>query len=308
MTQQEKEEYCALFKEVFGLDFSLEDFEKKYDSPAFGYSYHGLMIYEGHILGSNSIIPFHYDFFGKKHVFGLDLDTMISKKVRGKDVLAMKKLWKSAVPVMLEDNIPFVFGFPNAIAYPYWQKVIKWTDIGNIHYYVHPIRVGKLAGKFNFLNPFSRTFCALTNGAAALFRGSKKEINYNIDRVMDEKYESYRYKDYKTISTGGEAVTHYSIVDEEQGRVAYIIDAKPFSPYNLRQSVRAIARAEKGNIDAILHIDRLGFFPINLFKAPTKFEPIKIRMAGEILNKEVIDERVLDVNNWHICLGSFDVR
>lgn len=311
-TPKEKENYCRLFKSVFNRDFTLEDFDNKYKSTVYGYSYHGLMIEDDEIVGSNSIVPFYYHFFGRKIIFGLDMDTMIEKAHRHKDIMALKKIWQSSIPVMKAEQIPIVFGIPNAIAYPYWIKVNKWKDIGGLHYYILPIRISKLAHLPGIFDIYSLFYSAFFNFLAAIFPGSKKERRFPIARVDDPAFAAYRFqgyfKNYRKIDLGSNGIAYYTIVAEEKARVAYIIDVQPFSAYHLSRAVREVYRLEKKTVDAILYVDRLDFCPVNLFKAPRRFEPVPIRLCFQVVDDSIIDGRADRIENWHTNLATFDVR
>lgn len=311
-TQAEKENYCRLFKEVLGRNFTLDDFATKYDSPVSGYSYHELMVDDGEIVGSNSIIPFHYDYYGTRTIFGLDLDTMIAKSHRGKDVMALKKMWQSAIPMMKADRVSVVFGFPNALAHPFWIKVNKWRTIAQLRYYMLPIRVSKLAKVPAALDVFSQAGCGLLNLLATAAPGDKTPLTFPIAKVQDAAFAAYRFggffKNYRTIELRSQGGVHYTIVDEDGTRAAYIIDVVPFSAHNLRQAVREIYRRERTAADAIIYVGHLPFTPLNLFEVPRKYEPAPQRLSFQILDDTVADERVSHVENWYINLAAYDVR
>jgi hypothetical protein len=312
LTADERGTYCRLFKEVLGRDFTLDDFATKYNSPAFGYSYHGLMMDGGQIVGSNSIVPIHYDYFGTRTLFGLDLDTMIAKSHRGKDVMALKKMWESSIPVMKADGMTLVFGCPNQIAHPFWIKVNKWTMIAQLEYYMLPIRVSKLAKVPAIADVASRIGCGVLNAVAALMPGGRTPVAPPIAKVRDAAFEAYRFggyfKNYRRLGFGQGGTVDYTVVDEERARAAYIIDVLPFGPHALRQAVRAVYRREKRNVDAILYVGHLPFPSVNLVKVPRKYEPVPVRMSYKILDDTVVDERAGKVESWRVNLSTIDVR
>ncbi|MDA7891093.1 GNAT family N-acetyltransferase, partial [Akkermansiaceae bacterium] len=111
LTEQEKYDLCKLFSEVFEKEMSLNDFLKKFSSNAKGYSYHSLLKDDEKIIGCYSCIPFEYEYFGKKLIFGLSVDTMIHKNHRGNPYI-FKKLATAIYKELVKDGLSFVFGFP----------------------------------------------------------------------------------------------------------------------------------------------------------------------------------------------------
>jgi len=115
-----------------------ESFEQKFEKNQNSFSYHGLMTDEGRIVGCYSAIPNEYNFFAKKIVFALSVDTMIAEAYRG-NPFNLKKMANLVYDSLKEYGIPFVFGFPNDNVYLVRKKILKWQNIGRLDFYILPI-------------------------------------------------------------------------------------------------------------------------------------------------------------------------
>ena len=138
----EKHALCALFQDVFHKPRSLESFEREFARPELGGSYHCLLFDDkDDVVGSYTSIPVRYLVGDEEHIFGLSVDTMIRRGVRGKGHL--KRMAEDTYARLAEDGIPFVFGFPNENIYLIRKKILSWTDIGNLSYYLLPLGFGR---------------------------------------------------------------------------------------------------------------------------------------------------------------------
>jgi len=87
-----------------------------------------------------------------------------------------------------------------------------------------------------------------------------------------------------------------------------LIDIVPMQKRYFENAIKYILMKEKTDIDIIIYIGKLNFWPVNMFKVPKKLEPRRIRMAGKILINGMIDERILDLANWNVNLANYDGR
>lgn len=307
LTQTERSRICSLFEQVFEKEFSLRQFERKYDAPVGGTSYHGLTLSEnGKIVGCTATIPFSFDSFGEEKVFGLVVDSMIDPAYR-KSIFALKKMFDQSAELMNNDGVSFVFAVPNDNAYQYWMKVAGWKDIGNLDYFVLPIRIGAVKRRLRVLNLLSSSFAKLINLPPVQGSVISKE-RFPIAKSMNNDFLEYRYDaGYKTLKLGEGSFAYYRVYDEQGVRTAFIIDVFPLTKQNVEKTVKAVHAGEKSNIDIIVYVGNLGFRPRNLFPTPARLAPRILRLCGRKID-DALDDRVFEMDNWRYNLADLDVR
>ena len=302
----EQEQMRELFLRVFDKKMTKETFERKYFYTPRGYSYHSLMLHGEKIVGAYTAVPGRYEFFGKEQIFSLSVDTMIDPKFRGGGHFV--KMANLVHQGLINDGIPFIFGFPNEHFYPAQKRLLKYKDIGELDYYVLPLNVGSVVRKLKPFNSLSRGFCRF---AARLCRIPKNsDAKYDIAKIIDEQFERHRYdKSYERIELAGGGKCIYKIYEEEGGiRALYIIDVVPLAPASLTKAVKQICRMMFNAVDIIIYIGKLPSRPAVLWKVPDSKKPRKIRMTGKILIPEAIDDSVFNIDNWRVNISDFDVR
>jgi hypothetical protein len=306
LSTEETEQFLALFARVFPRSLSRNEFERKYLWTPAGHSYHGLMIADGVLVGAYSLIPYAYSFFGTKVLFGLSVDTMICEEHRGGpfNLLRMASLACGAAE---GEGVGFVFGFPNDNAYKLTTRVLRWTDVGNLDFYVLPIRIGAIRPALWWANPLSRL------GAGGFVRlprlSSRDGANFGVEKVQDKRFEGHRYShEHQIISLTGGRCVYRTCLEPDGVRTTYIIDVSPLTSACFAQAVRAVYRVVAGQTDLLLYVGRLPFRPAGLVRVPPAKRPRQIRMCGRILNRRLVDDRVLDLGNWNVNISNFDVR
>lgn len=306
LTESEQQQMRDVFEAVFNKKMTKDTFDRKFFYTPKGYSYHGLMLYEKTVVGATSAVPGRYKFFGQEHIFSLSVDTMIDPKYRGGGhFLKMIKLVHEG---LINDGIPFIFGFPNEHFYAVQKRLLKYEDIGELDYYVLPLNIGSVVRKLKPFNVLSRSFCRL---AARFCRiPGNSEAGHGIAKVVDKQFERHRYDaSYSRIALREAAECIYKIYEEEGGiRTLYIIDVVPLTAASLARAVKQICRTAVKAVDIIIYVGKLPSRPAGLWKAPDSKKPQRIRMTGKILVPDVIDSAVFNLNNWCVNISDFDVR
>lgn len=304
----EKAQICTLFFDVFGKKKTLEDFDKQFLGTAKGYSYHGLMLTDdSEIVGCYSTIPIEYFFYNQTFTFALSVDTMILEVHRG-NPFNLKKIANLVYDLLLQDNVPFVFGFPNDNVYLVRKKILKWVDIGTLNYYILPIRIGKIIKTLSPFNLFSQVFSRFISIFLPV-NAVLEQKKYEIDKINDQAFIDYRYALFEgnsKIIKDEFGYFSYRIESYEGTLIAYLIDAYPMTKDRFDYSVNHIIKKEP-MIDAILFVGIIDFTPMGLFKVAKKFEPKTVYMAGKILDNTKIDNRIFNIQNWNVNLSNFDV-
>ncbi len=308
LSVDEKKEICNLCYNVFNKEVTVEQFRNKFERTCLGYSYHGMMLNDGKIVGCYSAIPYRYKFFGKEYTFALSVDTMIDKNHRG-NLYNLKQMANLVYAELEKDQIPFVFGAPNDKIYPIRKKILTWSDIGIMDFFILPINIGKIKKYLTIVNPLSRLFAAIIMKLPTSCV-SAQQINKNtfsIEQQKDTELIRFRYAhNYTIVKLSEKAYMVYRLQPVNNIRAALIFDVNPLEKAVFESSVKYIYENERSNIDAIVYMGNLNFRPKNLIKVPERFRPKTIRVSGKIIMNELIDDRIFNIREWNVNLSNFD--
>jgi len=305
LTISEQKQMCDLFLRIFDKKMTADVFERKFFYTPIGYSYHSLMLHGEVIVGAFSAVPGRYSYFGEEKIFSLSVDTMIDSKYRGGGHFV--KMANLVHQSLVNDGIPFIFGFPNEHFYPAQKRLLKYEDIGELDYYALPLNIGSVVRKLKLFNSLSRGVCRFSTQLCRIPKNS--EAKCEIAKVIDKKFNQHRYdKSYGRIGLADGAECIYKIYIEEGGiRTLYIIDVVPLTAASLTRAVKQICRMAL-DVDIIIYVGKLTSRPAGLWKVPDSKKPRKIRMTGKILIPSAVDDSVFNIDNWRINISDFDVR
>jgi hypothetical protein len=306
LSTPEFQQISDLFSAVFNTTFTSEQLRAKYRAPSRNNSCHGLMVSdEGRITGALAIIPFDYDFFDKKAVFGCAADLMVHKNYRS-DITAMKKMYDAVIGI-IQNEIDFLYAVPNPNSHLYFRRILGWNEIGKLDYYALPLHVSRLSPRLKGLDIFSQSAAALLN--VPVWPSPEHAIEKPIVKILTPDFINYRYPAgrYQKIEVSGRRA-YYAIYHEPPVTTAYIVDVCPLSANWLSEAVRHIWRKERQNIDIILYVGAGCPGVPNLFKVPLRFEPRRLHLIGKVLNPEKIDDRIHCIKNWQFNISDLDVR
>ena len=284
-----------------------EQFKFKYLKNFMNFSFHGLMINENHeIVGCYNVIPYEFIFFSKKKIFGQSVDTTIHADYKG-NIYNLKKLANIVYENLQKAGVSVVYGLANKKFYLVKKKILGWSDIGKLNYYVLPINVKKFYKIFYFINNLFFIFIKLL----IKFKIKKKEkYNFNISKIYNENFHSGRYdKNYQVLEEGECKIIFKEINHKkyDNAKIVYIIDVIPLSKINIELSVNKILKALPST-DLIIYVGNLRSVPANLLKVP-KFLLKKKQtiISGKILNSAEVDNSIFKISNWSINLSNFDI-
>lgn len=298
---------CLLFEEVFvGHSKNLLDFKNEFLNTALGYSYHALLFDKEEIVGAHSLIPCHYKMGEKAILTAFSVDTMIRRGYR--DFFNLKDLVELTEMEAKKAGIHFIFGFPNDNSYPVLKKGLKYSDIGKMSTYIYPYRIGGIKSGLHFLNFLSIIFCRFMEFISVLV--SNKTINTFLvdkDRTL---YDSYRYKwfnnSYKQITLDNFRFV-YRIVLHEGIRTVFLLDMDNVSSHNILRAVSYIRKKNGKEFDLLMYVGWLPCKHLPLIKLPRKLEPKNFNFTGKFLDKENIDDRFFNIENWNVNLSCYDL-
>jgi hypothetical protein len=277
----EREKFRKLFYHVFNKDISSREFDRKYMHTPLGYSYHGLMFSEDQLVGAYNIVPYRYDCFGVRMLFGLSTDMMVAEEHRG-GPFNIVKMVHMVYEGLKRDNIGFVFGFPNNNAYRFTKHILKWNDIGELDFYALPINIAALRPGLSWANSIAR----LCVGSFARIPRIQRDVrvNFNVQKINGGDFEEHRYdKQYEVIDLPGGGKCHYRIYTEDGGvRTLYIIDVIPLTPKDFIGAMRKVHAIADKHADLILYVGKIPFHPSGLIRVPRSKQPRRIMMCGKV--------------------------
>lgn len=299
------------------LDLYFRVFERKRDIPSFdrlflntykGYSYHGLLLSDGVIVGTFAAVPYRYSYFKQDREFALSVDTMIDVEYRGGGGANLVQMARLVYEAMIEDGISLILGFPNEYFYRHEKRILGTDDVGELDYYILPRNIGKVVSGLKFLNPISRLWAKVVSSMPLM--PMKNTCKCNIAKTDDDKFKRQRYDDsYSGINLSDKAECVYKIYHEEgDTRTAYIIDVSPLTPRYFAEAVKKISKATAKSADMMLYVGKPNFRPFGLVKVPNSKKPQKIKMTAKILIPELVDNSVFEIHNWNVNISNFDVR
>jgi Acetyltransferase (GNAT) domain len=307
LSQADKDQFRRLFFKIYGKNMSEEDFSRKYLYTPLGYSYHGLMIGDGQILGACNTVPYRYRYFGREAIFGLSVDLMVDEEHRG-GPFNVKCMADLVCQAMRDDGIDFVFGFPNEAAYPCVKRLLGWRDVGELEFYVLPHKIGALVPG---LRPMNCPWRLVTAGLVRWPRLPDSAVAaYNIQKVCDAGFEAHRYDgQHHRLDVGQGGTCMYRTYTETNGvRTLYILDVDPLEKTFFREAAQELYHRHSTLTDLMLYVGRLPFTPRPLLRVPASMRPRRIYMCGKLLTPGAFDERLFDIENWNVNLSNFDVR
>lgn len=304
LSSSEFDQLASLFNQVFEKSICADDLRAKYANPLHGESHHGVMLADdgkiaGHIVG----IPFQYDFFGRPVVFANAVDLMIHPDQRV-DLLSFSKIYDAMLSVS-QGLYDFVYAVPNPSSHLYFKKLLRWKDVGDLHYYLLPLRASKLDARFRGFDWASslaaRLLCAMPSGVG----GGEREAP--ISKQVSPEFIEYRFRSGYERFSEGEAWAYVKVVDEDATKTAYVVGARPLDGKWMREVVRRVVRRFGAQIDVVLYVGTEFDAPFNLRRVPERFEPRKLTLVGRRLS-DGVDDRVYELENWRFDLLDWDTR
>lgn len=305
--------YQLSFNIVFKKEFDIDFFKHKYLTVIDGYSYHALLLNEEqNVVGGCSVCPYLYKNDEEIIKLGQAVDVFIIEEYRI-DPLMLRRMYFQLKKLLIINDIKVVLAVPNETAYPYWKNIVKWKDVGDIPYWIIPLKVGNIFKRFRFLNTISFYFFLLWSSLnyviSLVYNSKQRKSSYEL--ITDDNFCKYRYSDGHRIVMLGEVTIYFKIYDEDGVRTAYLIDAKQDNKHTYKSLVKGILYLSlKTKCDLILFVGQLKFFQMQFIKVPKRFEPKRLPLTCDILKKDEINKYadMLNFKNWNYGLINYDVR
>ena len=307
--------YINNFNSVFGKDFKLDFFQRKYLKSSSGFSFHALLLSDNEeIVGGCTVIPLNYFCKKDKFIFGQAVDVFIVENYRT-DPLMLLKMYSQLRSVLISNKVRVVLAVPNEIAYPYWKNVVKWKDIGDLKYWIFPVKLGNLTNsKFSrALNAISIAFAEVSlifNSWVSFLTNSKRgSVYYEIEK--SKSFDSYRYDESYVKIKGGDIEFVFKIYVEDGKIVAYLYEFNENGAVTFKSLVKAVSFIKRfRDIDAVFFIGKLNLTQFLMFKVPKKVEPKRLPLVFDIISPEDhgVFSEINNIKNWNYSLLNYDVR
>jgi hypothetical protein len=243
---------------------------------------------------------------------GQAVDVFILKNFR-KDPLMLSKMYSDLKDLLIANSMIAVMAVPNSIAFPYWISIVKWKYLGDLKYWIIPIKLGSIMNKSNLYNLISSIcikFLLVINNVFSLIH-NKVERKSTYELIDDEKFIAYRFsKGYEKINLKN-ITFYFRIYDEDNVKTAYLLDAKQKNRLSYRALVIAASYIVKNtNCDLILYVGPVKLPQLMFFRVPEKYQPKQLPLTCDILDKRNIDlySDMLKLGNWNFGLKNYDVR
>lgn len=307
ISSDEWNSFVSSFNIVFEKNFSVEHFRHKYFNSAIGVSFHAFLMYENNIVGMFSAIPRKYIFKGDDQKIALACDAYILKEHR-KDEFFLKSMSDAVFEKMSKHGIHYIISIPNPTAYPYWKFYGGWKDISELKYYVIPLNVSKLIGKYRFLDGISKLFFrTVIHLPVLLFNNKQHQKDICLKKDSDFVSQRYSSNDYHVRKFSNNGYFVYRLYVEENIRTAYLIDCEPMTSANIQRALKIIMQENRSSIDLIMYVGILKRKPFYFFRVPKKKEPRSQTFTGLQLHKSC-NEDFYSIEHWSVGLADFDNR
>jgi len=305
--------YQQSFNAVFEKNFDLAYFKHKYNTSIDGHIYHALLLNDtGYVVGGCSVLPFRYRKNDKIIRIGQAVDVFILEEYRT-DPLMLRRMYLQLKKMLIENEIVAVLAVPNATAYPYWKNIVKWKDVGDLTYWMLPVKLGNIKRKWRCLNIVSLLFSyvwLVFNALAICFLNNKQKLSlYELE--IDDDFCTNRYTPEHTKVIVGDIIFYYRTYDEEGIKTTYLIDTKQNGRLTSKALLKGVSYIiRKTNADMVLFVGSIKLFQTLLIKVPKKLEPKRLPLTCDILNKEDIEKYadMLEFSSWNFGLVNYDVR
>lgn len=305
--------YVEGFNSVFEKDFSIDFLQNKYANTCDNISWHSLYIDEEKniVAGSCSAQPACFIFNNKEIKVAILVDVFIRQDYR-EDPFALSKIYKALRKILISEGISIVLAVPNKTAYSYWKNIVRLKDVGDLDFWILPLKIGSILKKNKILNIFSNFFCksAILTSKLIASISDKVKPTYKYSPIIDADFLSKRLPSniYKHIEVKGYEY-FYKIENEDGVKAAYLFYStknKVFAHSALSFAVGEISKIEKPDI--VFYIGKIGFMQTSLFKVPKKFEPKRLPLVFDVICDSENFSDVDDINNWDFGLINYDVR
>ncbi len=188
----------TLYKNAFGINVSLDFLLKKYATKEFGAAYIGyLAITKDNIPAAYyGVFPILSEFKSIKILCAQSGDTMTHSDHRGKGLFVV--LAKKTYELAKQENIKFIYGFPNQNSYPGFVNKLSWKHNIDLNLYCIKVKTLPLAKAFKKIIFLESFYMFYVNLICMFYKsgsfGFKNSLSYgNIGCIVhDDTFFNYK--------------------------------------------------------------------------------------------------------------------
>ena len=317
ITTSEWEGIVQGFSQSFDRKGSVEKKKSYYSGNIFGYSYHAIALSDNKVVGHTTVIPSVYQINGQDQIVGLSGGTFVIKEFR-KNAGLFKQMYVGLREACNKEKMIAILGVPNKNSFRYSIKILKKKHIGNLNYYLLPLRPANLMGLKKlafFINPVSvfiaKLYIVLFLGFSRLFNPKEQKTPYFIK--LTPEFIRYRLKNGYENFLNHKGISSFFKIDNENGKkIAYLMEFNNNGIQDLKSLSLVIWQLINNHkIDTIVWIGTLRLRPRPLIKLPQFLEPKPLPLTSEILpyGRSIVNEDSFhNFRNWKFSLINFDVK
>ena len=306
LSSQQIESMCSLFENTFHHSKTPKQFLRQFTNTGFSKgSYHILEEIDGEVVSMISFIPYRYMIKGAIKTAVLGGDSIVTAKTR-LGIGCLLEMYKMAAKQLTAEGFSFLYGIPNNNLYEYDKKVVRMLEVCTLDFYVLPINLAKLKRVFTLIQwlyyPCVQLFLHFMSVLV-----SRKTVSFAIEKIDDEQFRNQRYDErHQRVRIDEKTDAFYSLYQEGNTPVAYIVDITPFSQQSFYKAFIKIASLTKKEVALIAYpANRLPFF--TPLRVPQRFLPRKLRVVLQDYNDPKSDF-LTNPKEWNFNLSNIDVR
>jgi hypothetical protein len=297
------------FNESFSLCYTIERMREYYTSSEKGYSYHVLAFSEGAFLGSTSVFPYTYLDRGAEFQAGISGGSFILPHART-NPMVYQQTYNALREHCKTEGLSCIIGIPNENLFRYSTKVMPFTYLFDLPFFVFPASLKPISKMLNRLSPLWR-LCAsgwmlVMQAVAVAFNSREAPRRFRLDTSRGF-YERRFANGYSCLQIRG-CTSYYKTVRENELDITYIFEFSGTKGRDFRNLVRIVhhvLRREKS--DVIAFVGTLSMRQGVLFRLPQRRAPRRLPFTIDVLDPARRDS-MLVAGNWDFGLMNFDAR
>lgn len=305
--------YTNSFNSVFKSQKDVEYFKHKYSKTHRGFSYHAILQNEkSEIVGGCTVIPMNYKLDNQLIEIGQAVDVFIDEGYR-KNPFILRDMYNDLKDLLIDDKIKAVMAVPNKLAFPFWTKIVKWKYIGDLDYWLLPLKLGNIKKSLRSLDIifslYLKIHIKLNLIVTYLYNQTEKKSKYEL--LEDHKFRDYRYtKDYTFVQIENFSF-YYKTYTEGTVITTYLLDANENNIRTYKSLIIATQYIQKKvKCDLIAIIGHIKYTQLLYWKVPKRYHPKRLTLTCDILesSQHELYSEMLKIDNWNYGLRNFDVR
>ncbi len=190
----------TLYMRAFNLKPSIDHLINKYNTSFFGLQHTGYIAFDEHNTPAAyyGVFPIIMNIDGKDYLAAQSGDTMTDPNHQKRGLFT--QLAKMSYDLAKENNVQFVFGFPNKNSFPGFAKKLDWKFYDymyNFQFLSNTLPLCELTYKFPFLSKIYYPFLKCMLSRYSLPLNAENTVCFNDDKAfggVKKDLDFFRYK------------------------------------------------------------------------------------------------------------------